>query len=363
MSRFWSAPVKALQPYVAGEQPSHPDLLKLNTNESPFPPSPGVVSALTGFDAASLRLYPDPDSCSLRDTIAQYHGLSRENIFVGNGSDEVLAHAFYAFFKQDLPLQFPDITYSFYPVYCRFFDIEAELIPLAGDFSVELDDYGRECGGVIFANPNAPTGKLMSLAAIEQFLQHFTDRVLIVDEAYIDFAGDSGDASSYSAAMLIERYPNLLVVRTLSKSRSLAGLRLGYAMGSSELIEGLARVKDSFNSYPVDQLASALAEASFADEEYFQSTVAAIVEQRRALVTALSDLGVECLPSAANFLFARFDKLPAQQVFEQLKKRGVYVRFFDKPRLRDYLRITVGDAKGNQRFLSELADILAASAI
>tara|TARA_R100000093_G_scaffold56792_1_gene29478 strand:+ start:104 stop:928 length:825 start_codon:yes stop_codon:yes gene_type:complete len=263
MSRFWSERVRELEPYVPGEQPKIDGLIKLNTNESPFPPSPRVRDVLTDGAIDKLRLYPDPNSSALKQTIADYYGLKPEQTFVGNGSDEVLAFAFMAFFKQSRPLLYPDITYSFYPVYCQLFDIDYEMLPLADDLSINLADYRRENGGIIFPNPNAPTGRALPLSDIEALLKENTDSVVLIDEAYVDFGAES-------AAQLVDRYPNLLVTQTLSKSRSLAGLRLGFALGSAELIEGLERVKNSFNSYPVDRLAEAAAIVAIEDDDYFR---------------------------------------------------------------------------------------------
>lgn len=351
MSELWSKGLAALQPYVPGEQPNIEKLTKLNTNENPYGPGPTVANILAEFDADRLRLYPDPSSQLLRETVARYHSVSAEQVFVGNGSDEVLAHVFRGFFKRDLPIFFPDITYSFYPVYCKLFDIPCETIALQDDFSIALKKYAVDNSGVIFANPNAPTGKLMALADIESFLKINTRSVVVVDEAYIDFAADGS-----SAIALVSKFPNLLVVRTLSKSRALAGLRLGYAIGSEHLIEGLNRVKDSFNSYPVDQLASAVAIASFSDQAYFEKIVADVIEQREWLVTELTEIGYSCLPSAANFLMCQPPRAAAE-VAQLLREQGIIVRYFDKPRLSDYLRITVGNESQNKLLIKALKNI------
>ena len=352
MSDFWSPAVHALSPYVAGEQPQRDDLVKLNTNESPFAPSPAVASALQAFDVEQLRLYPDPDSTQLKQCIAAYHGLQAEQVFVGNGSDEVLAHTFYAFFQQQKPLLFPDITYSFYPVYCRLYNIAFEKVALDQNYRINLDAYAADNGGIIFANPNAPTGILLSLDELASLLQRNRNSVVVVDEAYIDFA-----PSESSALSLLASYPNLLVIRTLSKSRSLAGLRLGYALGSEQLIQGLQRVKDSFNSYPIDRLASELVCASFNDEAYFQRCVMALIEQRESLLAELAERGMATLPSAANFFMLHFPDGRAQEVFLALREKGVIVRYFDKPRLQDYLRITVGSKEQNRALLNALDDV------
>lgn len=357
MSRYWSPKVQGLSPYTAGEQPKIDRLIKLNTNENPFPPSPKVDDALASFSVERLRLYPDPDSEQLRTCIAEYHDLQLSNVFVGNGSDEVLAHVFYAFFQQASSILFPDITYSFYPVYCRLYDIKFETVPLAPDYGIDLDAYSSANGGVIFANPNAPTGGLLSVAKIGSFLARNTQSVVVVDEAYIDFAVSENNHTSASVESLIAEYENLLVVRTLSKSRSLAGLRLGYALGSPALIEGLQRVKDSFNSYPIDQLASEVAQASFSDHAYFENCVAEVIAQREFLVQALTAQGHDVLPSSANFIMVQFANIDAQKVFEALRERGILVRYFDKPRLRDHLRITISTESDNRALLDAVEAI------
>ena len=345
MSRYWSPVVSSLHPYVAGEQPRGDDVVKLNTNESPYPPSPAVQEALRQFESDSLRLYPDPNSIDLRQCIADYHHVALENVFVGNGSDEVLAHAFYAFFKQQAPIIFPDITYSFYKVYCDLHQIAYEQLPLDDNYRVPLESIPSDNGGVVFANPNAPTGDLIASGDIELMLQKNTDSVVLVDEAYIDFA-----PSGSSVEAFVSKYDNLLVSRTLSKSRSLAGIRLGYAIGSAPLIEGLMRVKDSFNSYPIDRLAGSLAIASFSDERYLRACVDDVREQRRWVVESLAKLGYDCLPSEANFVLLRVGE-QASALFMALRQSDVIVRYFDKPRLSDFLRVTIGSKAQNERFL------------
>lgn len=352
MSRYWSERVRQLEPYVPGEQPKIDGLIKLNTNESPFPPSPRVRDVLTDGAIEKLRLYPDPNSSALKQTIADYYGLKPEQTFVGNGSDEVLAFAFMAFFKQPRPLLYPDITYSFYPVYCQLFDIDYEQLPLADDLSINLADYRRENGGIIFPNPNAPTGRAMPLGTIEALLKDNTDSVVLIDEAYVDFGAES-------AAQLVDRYPNLLVTQTLSKSRSLAGLRLGFALGSAELIEGLERVKNSFNSYPVDRLAEAAAIVAFEDEAYFRQCRDQIIATRDWTESRLQELGFQTVPSAANFLFARVPEgVDAAKLTQQLREARIIVRYFNKPRLSDYLRITIGSDTEMQTLISSLKAIL-----
>lgn len=336
MSQYWSELVSQLDPYVPGEQPQIPGLIKLNTNESPYAPSPKVAEALQQADPAQLRLYPDPNSVRLKAALAQNADLEPNQVFVGNGSDEILAFVFMAFFKQDQPLLFPDITYSFYPVYCQLLGIEPRRIPLREDFRLELEDYPSDNGGIIFPNPNAPTGMALPLSDIEALLKRNRKSVLVVDEAYVDFGAES-------AAALINRYNNLLVVQTFSKSRSLAGLRVGFALGSVELIEGLDRVKNSFNSYPIDRLAEAAACAALEDRDYFEHSSRQVIATRTWTVEALLQLGFEVLPSNANFVLARPPKsAQAEHLAQALREKKILVRHFKKPRIQEYLRITIG---------------------
>jgi len=389
MSRYWSALVHRLQPYVPGEQPALTNPVKLNTNENPYGPSPRVVAAiqreLSGTSGAaalgectpgestpgestlgestpgestpgeSLRRYPDPTSRQLRATLARYYGLAPEQIFVGNGSDEVLAHIFAGLLKQDNPTLFPDIGYSFYPTYCRLYDINYRTIPLDADFSIDLEHYLEDCGagpngGIVFANPNAPTGRLLPLSAIERLLQVNRDSVVVVDEAYIDFGG-------VSAVPLIHRYPNLLVVQTLSKSRSLAGMRVGLALGDSELITALTRLKDSFNSYPLDRLAQVAAIAAYEDQEWFDTTRQAVIGSRVRLTGKLEALGFNVLPSAANFVFARHPLHDAATLSRGLREQGIFVRHFDAPRIAQFLRISIGSEAECNSLLQALAKL------
>jgi histidinol-phosphate aminotransferase len=347
MSRFWSPVVHRLSPYVPGEQPKRENLVKLNTNENPYGPSPRVMEAIQGELGDALRLYPDPDASLLRQAAADYYGLEPRQVFVGNGSDEVLAHTFYALFQHDRPLLFPDITYSFYPVYCRLYGIDFETIPLAEDFSLRVEAYDRPNSGIIFPNPNAPTGRLLPLHDIERLLQVHSDSVVVVDEAYIDFGGES-------AIPLINRYPNLLVTQTFSKSRALAGLRIGLALGGEELIQGLVRVKDSFNSYPMDRLALAAAVASIRDEAYFLEIRRRVIDAREQLADGLRKLGFEMPPSHANFLFVRHPRRDAAELAAALREQGVIVRHFKQPRIDQYLRITVGTTEQNGALLAAL---------
>jgi histidinol-phosphate aminotransferase len=354
MSKFWSSIVHTLTPYVPGEQPKIQNLIKLNTNENPYGPSPKVIAALQAEAADSLRLYPDPDSSRLKAAIAAYHGLQPNQVFVGNGSDEVLAHVFQALLKHNQPLLFPDITYSFYPVYCGLYGIEFEAIPLNAQFEIAIDDYLKPNGGIIFPNPNAPTGIPLSLTEIERLLKANANSVVVVDEAYVDFGTES-------AVSLITRYPNLLVTHTYSKSRSLAGLRIGYAVGDAGLIEALIRVKDSFNSYPIDRFAEAGAIAALQDEAYFQQTRQQVIASRDQLVNDLQVLGFDVLPSGANFIFARHPQHAGEQLASALREHAVIVRHFKKPaRIADFLRITIGNEVQNQALMQALKLVLSA---
>jgi histidinol-phosphate aminotransferase len=355
MSRFWSPVVAGLTPYVPGEQPKTTDLVKLNTNEHPYGPSPRAVEAMRAELGDSLKLYPDPESTQVKEAAARVCGVRPGQVFVGNGSDEVLAHAFFALFQHRHPLLFPDITYSFYPVYCRLYDIAYRTVPLDEAFRVRVDDYAKSNGGIVIANPNAPTGRVLALEDIERLLQLSTDSVVLVDEAYIDFGGDS-------AACLIDRYPNLLVVRTLSKSYALAGLRVGFALGDEALIEGLERVKNSFNSYPLDRVAIAGASAALDDGEWFERSRSAVITQREALTTGLEARGFEVLPSAANFVFARHLGHEAQSIAAGLRAERVIVRHFKSARIEQFLRISVGTEEQHTRLFAALDTVLAGSA-
>jgi histidinol-phosphate aminotransferase len=351
MSRFWSSLTHDLKPYVPGEQPRITDLVKLNTNESPLGPSPRALEAIRGEAADTLRLYPDPQASALRDALATYHKVRPEQVFVGNGSDEVLAHAFTALLKHDAPLLFPDITYSFYPVYCRLFGIAYEAVPLDQSMCIRVADYRRPAGAVIAPNPNAPTGIALSRAEIVTLLRDHPDAPVVIDEAYVDFGAET-------AIPLIGSHPNLLVVQTMSKSRALAGLRVGYAIGDADLIEALTRVKDSFNSYPLGRPAQAGAIASLADEGYFQASRTRVIEGRERLTSGLHRLGFEVLPSSANFVFARHPSHEGAALAAALRQRAVIVRHFSAPRISDYLRITVGTDGQIDRLLSALSQIL-----
>ncbi|WP_062063340.1 histidinol-phosphate transaminase [Cellvibrio sp. OA-2007] len=335
MSKFWSQVVRELEPYVPGEQPQIDGLIKLNTNESPYPPSPKVIDVINHDAIDRLRLYPDPNSKRLKNTIANYYNVTAEQVFVGNGSDEVLGLLFMAFFQQDKPLLFPDISYSFYPVYCKLFGITAHTIPTRDDYTINFSDYAIANGGIIFPNPNAPTAIGKPLADIEALLQNNTESVVVVDEAYVDFGAET-------AIALVDKYPNLLVVQTLSKSRSLAGMRVGFAVGNKDLIDALDRVKNSFNSYPLDRLAEAATIVAFEDDAYFKSCRDKIIATRDWTVSELDKLGFKSLPSQANFVFTEPVGKNAAEVAQYLRDHKILVRYFNKPRINQFLRITIG---------------------
>lgn len=350
MSKFWSPFVSSLVPYVPGEQPKLTKLVKLNTNENPYGPSPKALAAMRAELTDDLRLYPDPNSDLLKQAVARYYGVQGNQVFLGNGSDEVLAHVFNALFRHDQPLLFPDISYSFYPVYCGLYGIAFDAVPLDEQFQIRVEDYARPNSGIIFPNPNAPTGCLLALDAIEQLLKAHTESVVVVDEAYIDFGGKT-------AISLVDRYPNLLVTQTLSKSRSLAGLRVGLAVGHPDLIEALERVKNSFNSYPLDRLAIVGATAAFEDREYFEGTCKKVIDSRDALVEQLESKGFDVLPSAANFIFARHPQHDAAALAAKLREQGVIVRHFKQERIAQFLRISIGTPEQNQALLDGLGTL------
>ncbi|WP_337056596.1 histidinol-phosphate transaminase [Pseudomonas sp. USHLN015] len=347
MSKFWSPFVKELVPYVPGEQPKIANLVKLNTNENPYGPSPKAIAAMQAELGDSLRLYPDPNSDRLKQAVAEHYGVTTAQVFVGNGSDEVLAHIFHGLFQHGRPLLFPDVTYSFYPVYCGLYGIPFEALPLDEQFQIRVEDYARPNAGIIFPNPNAPTGCLLALEAVEKLLQGSPDSVVVVDEAYIDFGGQS-------AIALVDRYPNLLVTQTLSKSRSLAGLRVGLAVGHPDLIEALERIKNSFNSYPLDRMAIAGATVAFEDRPYFEHTCRKVIDSREWVVSELAKRGFEVLPSAANFVFARHPDKDAAGIAAGLREKGVIVRHFKQARIAQFLRITIGTPEQNQALLDAL---------
>jgi histidinol-phosphate aminotransferase len=351
MNRFWSQIARELALYVPGEQPRIADLVKLNTNESPFGPSPRALEAMRAAAGDHLRLYPDPEATELREALATHHGVKSEQVFIGNGSDEVLAHAFAALLKQPKPLLFPDVTYSFYPVWAQLFGIACETVPLDDAMRIRVEDYRREAGSIVIANPNAPTGIALPRAEIARLLEEHPDIPVLIDEAYVDFGGES-------AVPLIAGHPNLLVVQTMSKSRALAGLRVGYALGDAALIEALRRVKDSFNSYPLGRIAQAGATASVRDDAYFRDSCARVVAAREAMTRELARLGLLVLPSRANFVFARHPARDGSAFAAALRDRAVLVRHFNKPRTAPWLRITVGTDADARRLFAAVADIL-----
>ena len=344
MSRFWSSVVHGLSPYVPGEQPKLDGIVKLNTNENPYPPSPRVLAAIASA-TDRLRLYPDPRAWRLRETIAARYDVAPDEVFVGNGSDEVLAHTFQALLKHDAPLLFPDITYGFFPVYSRLYEIRYEEVPLDAAMRVRMVDFRRPCSAILLPNPNAPTGIALPRDAIAQLLAEHPDQLVVIDEAYVDFGAES-------AVPLVARHDNLLIVQTLSKSRALAGLRVGFAIGQRPLIEALERVKDSFNSFPLDCLAMAGAVAAIEDDAWFQQTRHRIIVSRAALVDALAKLGFEVLPSLANFIFARHQNSSGAELAARLREHGVVVRHFQKRRIEDFLRITVGTEEQCSRLIA-----------
>ncbi len=343
--------VKRTEPYVPGEQVVQQDIVKLNTNENPYPPSPKVLEAISKEMERNLQLYPSPTADDLRATIGRQYGLTADQVFVGNGSDEVLAFSFMAYFEPGQPIRFPEVTYSFYPVYAKLFGIPYEEVALNKDFTLRVDKFFQSEGGVILPNPNAPTSLYAGLDFIEEIVKNNPDQVVIIDEAYIDFA-------SKSAAELIQQYDNLLVVQTTSKSRSLAGLRVGFAMGNASLIDALIRIKDSFNSYTVDRLALVGAQAAFEDEAYFKETTAKIISTREKVSVALEQLGFAVLPSQANFVFARHQSISAEHLYNELKKEGVLVRYFNKHGIDNYLRMTIGTEEQMERLVVALKKVL-----
>ncbi len=350
-SRYWSPLINRLTPYIPGEQPKQQNFIKLNTNENPYPPSPKVKEAMIA-EMERLRLYPDPNADVLKEAVSAFYEIPVDHIFVGgNGSDEILAHIFQGLLKHDLPILFPDITYSFYPVYCLLYDVSFEKIPLGDDFQIKIEDYFRTNGGIIFPNPNAPTGCLRPTSEIRELLSKNRDSVIVIDEAYIDFGGES-------AISLIKDFENLLVVQTLSKSRSLAGLRVGFAVGSPSLIEGLERIKNSFNSYPLDRLAITGATASILDRDYFDQTRQKIIASREFMSQKLQDMGFVVLPSKANFLFVRHPYHQGKKLQQLLREKGILVRHFSDQKIEQFLRITIGTDQECQTLLKTLQEIL-----
>ena len=350
MNKHWSIGVAAIRPYVPGEQPAVADLVKLNTNENPFPPSPLALEAIRQAAGEDLRLYPDPDSTRLRETFAGLHGIAPECVFAGNGSDEVLAHAFLGLLKHERPILFPDVSYSFYPVYCRLYGIAFETVPLDPGFGVRVDDYARANGGIVLPNPNAPTGRALPRPDIRRLLEAHPDSAVVVDEAYVDFGAES-------AIPLVAEFPNLLVTQTLSKSRSLAGLRVGLAVGQPGLLQALERVKGSFNSYPLDRLALAGATAALRDRAHFEHTRGQVIATREWLALELTHRGFDVIPSQANFLFAAHPSRPGADLLRRLRERRILVRHFALPRIDRFLRITIGTRAQCELLVAALDEI------
>ncbi len=351
MKEFWSDRIRSLTPYTPGEQPKDRKFIKLNTNENPYPPAPGVLEAIRASADAGLRLYPDPDASLLLQALAKAYGVKEDQIFVGNGSDEVLAFAFQAFFSQGDEIVFPDITYSFYPVYANLFGIRCRTVPLKEDFTVPVEQM-QGSQGVVIANPNAPTGIELPQSELRQILEANRDVVVIVDEAYVDFGGDS-------ALPLIQEYPNLLVVQTCSKSRALAGLRVGFAFGNANLIQALNCVKNSFNSYTLDRLALVGATAAVEDQAYFDAQRHKVMATRERTTEELQTMGFRVLPSKANFIFIAHPTVPAQQLFAGLREKGVLVRYFNQPRIDNYLRVSIGTDQEMDAFLAAMKELSA----
>lgn len=352
MKAFWSSRIRDMVPYTPGEQPKGRTFIKLNTNENPYPPSPRVLEAIRRTAGEGLRLYPDPEASALRETLAAYHGVAPEQVFVGNGSDEVLAFCFQAFFGPEKPICFPDISYSFYPVYAALFDVPFREVSLREDFTLPVEDFLGGNGGVVLPNPNAPTGIALPLEEIERLAAGNPSTVVVIDEAYVDFGAES-------ALALLSRYPNLLVVRTMSKSRSLAGMRVGYALGSPDLIAALNCVKNSFNSYTLDRLALAAAQASVEDEGYFEETRQKIMATRMRTAEALEKIGFRVCPSQANFLFVSHPKRSGKELLDGLRAQDILVRWWGKARIADYLRITIGTDEEMDRLVEALAQLTA----
>jgi histidinol-phosphate aminotransferase len=350
-TKKWAANVRKVTPYVPGEQPQEKNIIKLNTNENPYPPSPKVFEVHQKMDVSRFALYPELSAASLRDALAEYHGISDKEVFVGVGSDDVLSLAFLTFFNSGKPVLFPDITYSFYPVWAEVYQIPYECPALREDFTIDPEDYKRENGGVVIANPNAPTSISMAASQVEEIIQANPEVVVIIDEAYVDFGGET-------VLPLIQKYDNLLVVRTYSKSRSMAGMRIGYAMGNEALIEAMNDVKESINSYTMNTESIRIGAAALEDEEYFQENLKKVMATRERTKEALETMGFDVKESCTNFLFAAHESVPAKEIFEALKHQGIYVRYFNKEKISNYLRITIGTEEQMELFLRALERIL-----
>ncbi|WP_188207815.1 histidinol-phosphate transaminase [Alkalibacillus aidingensis] len=351
MSKFWSRTVKKTSPYVPGEQPAQPDVIKLNTNENPYSPSQQALTAMKESVDHDLRKYPSPTVDSLKTLIANREGVDGNQVFVGNGSDEVLAFSFQAFFDPNEAIKFPEITYSFYPVYAKLYDIPYQQVPLLEDFSIDVEGMKQAIGGVIFPNPNAPTGLAMNLSQVEEILKGNPNCVVIIDEAYVEFGADS-------AVALVEKYPNLLVTKTLSKSHALAGIRVGYAIGQSHLIEGLERIKNSFNSYTINRVSLVGAEVALKDEAYYEQTLNQVIKTRKWVSEALADIGFDVLNSKANFILVEPKGISAKQLYEALKEAGIFIRFFNRPELDRFVRISIGTDEEMEQLIEQVKKLL-----
>lgn len=351
MSREWTKNLRNIEPYVPGEQSKDKDIVKINANENPYPPSPKAIEALKSFDTNKLRFYPSANSTKLKEAIAKYYNVDVSNVFVGNGSDDVLAVAFQSFFNSEKPIVYPDLTYSFYPVWCSLFGIKYKNYPVGDDFRINPEDYKEKNGGVVIPNPNAPTSLGEGLDFVEKILNYNQDSVVIIDEAYVDFGGTS-------SIPLIDKYENLLVTGTFSKSRSLAGLRIGFAIGSKALIDVMEAVKNSYNSYTVDSLSIEMGAASIEDDEYFKSTCKKVIKTRERVTLELEKLGFDVLDSQTNFIFATHNEHNMKSLFEYLKTQKVFIRYFSLPRIENYVRITIGTNEEMDIFLEKTKEFI-----
>lgn len=351
MEKLWTKNLRDIDPYVPGEQSREKNIVKINANENPYPPSPMVIEAIKNFESSSLRFYPDADAAEFKKEMAEYFDVKSENIFIGNGSDDVIALCFQAFFNSDKPIVFPDITYSFYPVWCRLFHIPYKNYPLKNDFRIDIEDYRVQNGGVVLPNPNAPTSLGEGIDFIERLMEYNQDCVVIIDEAYVDFGG-------YSSVELTKKYENLIVTGTFSKSRSLAGMRIGYAVGNKDLIAVLEAVKNSYNSYTVDSISMAAGTAAIKDTNYFNQTVSQVIATRSRVSKELKTLGFTVLDSQTNFLFATHKNKPMKDYFEWLKTQKVFIRYFNLPRIDNYVRITIGTDEEMDIFLEKTKEYM-----
>ena len=349
--KTWEKYIRRVEPYTPGEQPKTAGVIKLNTNENPYPASPKVIEAVKNFDTDKLRLYPDPEASVLVDAIAHRYGLSSDQVFVGVGSDDVISMSFMTFFNSELPVLFPDISYSFYEVWADVYNVKYEKVPVDKDFNIVPEDYMKKNGGIIFPNPNAPTAIYMELDKVEDIIRHNQDSVVIIDEAYIDFGGKS-------AIDFVNKYDNVIVVQTYSKSRSMAGVRIGFAFGSPELIKALNDVKFSFNSYTMNAYSLICGVAAMEDEDYFNAGVSKIINTRETAKSKLKELGFSFPDSKANFIFAKHESVPAKVIFDKLKQRGIYVRYFNKEKIDNYLRISIGTDEQMEKLYAALKEII-----